>query len=359
MPLPDWHPEKWQYYEHTRVKHILLDKYLRGWTRILGGFYEKICYFDCFAGRGEYKIDNKTEVGSPIIALRLAKEMEKNYNKFLMIFIEKDLQNFESLKRKLEEEGWDENKIEVYISNKSFSEEIGRLIETLEKAKANPYPSFFFIDPFGFSDVPSELIGKILSYKRTEIFFTFMVRDINRFLSSKKHEDALNKLYWNDDWKKALKEKNRELALVKLYDKQLKELGGARYTLLFRVCMDQIRRTAYYLIHASNHFKAFKLMKDIAYKQSGGRFGFFGPLENVAPLLSFSDCTDELKKYLLKRFSGEVQMMELMEKCYIETPYIQPHIWKTLKALIKDGKIKIEGLGPRGGYREDATVIFS
>lgn len=51
--LKDSAPEKWEYKEHTRVKHILLTKYLSAWIPILGKWNQRICYFDGFAGRGE------------------------------------------------------------------------------------------------------------------------------------------------------------------------------------------------------------------------------------------------------------------------------------------------------------------
>ena len=67
-------PEKWEYREHTRVKHILLEKYLAAWVPILGKWNPKICYFDGFAGRGEYADGS---LGSPIIALRTADVLAK------------------------------------------------------------------------------------------------------------------------------------------------------------------------------------------------------------------------------------------------------------------------------------------
>src|SRR4030043_186638 len=36
----------WEYKEHTKVKHILLEKYLAAWIPILGKYNQKICYFD-------------------------------------------------------------------------------------------------------------------------------------------------------------------------------------------------------------------------------------------------------------------------------------------------------------------------
>ena len=59
--------EKWEYKEHTRVKHELLRKYLYPWIIKLGYFHRKILFFDGFAGRGEYLPDRK--LGSPVIAL--------------------------------------------------------------------------------------------------------------------------------------------------------------------------------------------------------------------------------------------------------------------------------------------------
>jgi len=66
--LKDSDPEKWEFKEHTKVKHILLKKYLAAWIQILGSWSNRICYFDGFAGRGEY---TDGTLGSPIIALEV------------------------------------------------------------------------------------------------------------------------------------------------------------------------------------------------------------------------------------------------------------------------------------------------
>jgi len=79
--MKDSAPEKWEYREHTRVKHILLEKYLDVWIPILGRYNPRICYFDGFAGRGEY-IDKRTRqtiLGSPLIALKVADGRSKYY----------------------------------------------------------------------------------------------------------------------------------------------------------------------------------------------------------------------------------------------------------------------------------------
>ncbi len=53
--------EKWIYTVHTWVKHSILKDYLWKWIPSLGKYQKlttgaprKVCYFDGFAGRGEY-----------------------------------------------------------------------------------------------------------------------------------------------------------------------------------------------------------------------------------------------------------------------------------------------------------------
>jgi len=169
--------KKWEYREHTRVKHILLGKYLAAWIPILGRRNPKICYFDGFAGKGEY---TDSTLGSPLIALKVADKLASYFDKLICFFVEKDGDNFKNLEEVLESEkpnikNW--GKIEIVKENDEFANVTEQVFEYLEKQKSTLAPSFFFIDPFGFSGVPFKTIQKALSNPKTEVFFTFMVRD--------------------------------------------------------------------------------------------------------------------------------------------------------------------------------------
>jgi len=194
MSYRDSAPEKWPYREHTRVKHELLEKYLYVWIIKLGKFHRKVIFFDGFAGRGEY-LDEKTGetliAGSPIIALRVAdkllqdceqKQRRPYFDKFVCVAVEKDRENFENLQSiiniEIEKLKFKE-RIEILPINDEFANVATELVEEVGVKIA---PSFFFIDPFGFSGVPFEAVKNILSLPRTEIFFTFMTYYINRFL---------------------------------------------------------------------------------------------------------------------------------------------------------------------------------
>jgi three-Cys-motif partner protein len=151
-------PQKWEYKEHTRVKHELLSKYLSPWLMILGRYHRKLVFFDGFAGRGEYidkKTGNVTALGSPIIALQVAnsllekceqKKQEPYFDKFICIGIEENKDNFENLQKVVNREKGKlrfKNKLQAILINGEFATVIGAI---LKKVGAEIAPSFFFVD---------------------------------------------------------------------------------------------------------------------------------------------------------------------------------------------------------------------
>lgn len=224
--LEDSAPEKWEYREHTRVKHILLEKYLTAWIPILGRYNPRICYFDCFAGRGEY-IDGT--LGSPLIALKIADRLSEYFGKLICFFVEKDEDNFRNLEEVLEREkpnikNW--QTIEIIKENDEFANV--DIFKYLEKERS---PSFFFIDPFGFSGIPFNIVERILSYPKTEVFFTFMVRDMARFIRLPQLEDTFDRLFGTEKWKGILASSQKpEIALIDLYREQLHEVAEVKYS---------------------------------------------------------------------------------------------------------------------------------
>jgi len=354
--IRDSAPEKWEYREHTRVKHILLGKYLAAWIPILGKWNPKICYFDGFAGRGEY-LDGT--LCSPIIALKVADKAANYFGKLLCILIEKEEDNYKNLEAVLQREksnikNW--NKIEIIKENDEFSNVIEGIFNHLEKEKSVLIPSFFFVDPFGFSGIPFEVVKKILSNSKTEVFFTFMVRDIARFIEHPQLRDTFNVLFGIEEWKEAIQQSSREKALIELYRKQLHETAGVKYSLCFRVSESEKLKTLYYLIHATNNFKGHSIMKSIMFNQSAhGSFAYLGPKdipERAQTRLFDIHDIEQLKKYLLEKFKGEtITYDEIQEKVchpwYSEPPFIDKHFRQALKELEGKDKIKIERIKSR------------
>lgn len=378
--IRDSAPEKWVYREHTRVKHELLRKYLYAWIIKLGKFHRKILFFDGFAGRGEY-IDESTgkilTIGSPIIALQLADKLlqaceQKGrppyFDKFICIAIEKDEENFKNLQSVISREKENirfKNNIEIQLINDEFANVVDNVVKEVGEKIT---PSFFFIDPFGFSGVPFEAVKKILFLQRTEIFFTFMTRDINRFLGLPKVEKHLDALYPTSEWREIYKEKNwqrRDQQLVDLYLKSLHEVAKVKYTLAFKVCMDARYQSLYHLIYATNHFDGLKIMKDIMHKQgASGEFAWLGPKESQYRYQQklFDEDIPSLKKYLLERFAGDTKTFEeILEETYQDTRFVESQYRQALKELEMERKIKVERVTSKTlrGLGGKDKIIFS
>ncbi|MCW3129953.1 MAG: three-Cys-motif partner protein TcmP [Methanophagales archaeon] len=378
MSYKDSAPEKWEYREHTRVKHELLRKYLWVWTVKLGKFHRRILFFDCFAGRGDYvdKTGKVVALGSPIIALQVAnnllehceeKKRKTYFDEFICIAIEKDEDNFKNLQKVLAREKGKikfKDKLLVELINDEFANVTNKI---LKEAGENIAPSFFFIDPFGFSGIPFETVKSILSLPRTEIFFTFMTRDINRFLAVPQVEKILDELYpipeWRDiyklrDWQK------RDQALKDLYVECLLEIAEVKYVFPFRVCMDEKYQTLYYLIHATNHFDGLKIMKDIMHAQgASGEFAYLGPKETKykGQLKLFDDDLSSLKKYLLDQFKGTIETFtEILKKTYMHTYFVESEYRQALKELEKEHKVRIDRVTSRTerGLSGNDRIIF-
>ena len=346
--IKDSDPRKWEYKEHTEVKHILFEKYLRPWLSILGKWNPKICYVDGFAGRGEY---NDGTLGSPLIVLKVADSLSKYFKEMICFFIEKDPENFRNLQRVLEREKTkieNRHKIEIRKENAEFADVVYDIFEYLEKEKI---PCFFFIDPFGFSEIPFAVIRKILEYPKTEVFFTFMERDLGRFISWSGLEGTVNELFGTDEWRYMLKSSEKqELDLIYLYRRQLHDVAAVNYSWPFKMCSSEKDQTIYYLLHVTNNLLGHSIMKDIMFNQSvEGNFAYLGPQEITARTqirLFNIDSTQDLKEYLVHRFKGEgMNFEEIQERVctpwYEEPPYASKHYKEALKELERERKIKV------------------
>src|SRR5271170_4048066 len=89
----------------SRVKHVVLEKYLPPWAQILASAHTQLAYVDCFAGPGLYECEGKTVKGSPIIAaeegIKFAKDSEHSVLEIYLV--DENLRQVETLKDALQE----------------------------------------------------------------------------------------------------------------------------------------------------------------------------------------------------------------------------------------------------------------
>lgn len=359
--MKDSDPEKWIYREHTRVKHEILEKYLKSWVTIMGKYHKRICYFDGFAGRGEYEGGFP---GSPVIAMHVGNDLKDYVEEMVCFFIERDADNFKNLKTVTSKEQKSCPHCKIHNIHGEFGTVIGDIIEYVGEKLA---PSFFFVDPFGFRGVPFKLIKDILSIQRTEVFITFMYRDIGRFLRSVNVEEAFDELFGTDRWREILKQVlkglQREHALRDFYITQLQEDAGVRFVWPFRVCMTEKLHTLYYLIYATNNFKGLFVMKGVMYNQGAeGTFAYMGPGDFIAKRqrILFANDIPTLKEFLIRCFKGQtLTYIEIEEKTYLETRFIDKHYREALKELEKEGKVKINRISSKkSGLKGNDIITF-
>ena len=327
----------------SRVKHLILQKYFAPWAKILGSANSKLAYVDCFAGPGQYEMDNTPVEGSPVIAVREAvRLLQSGHVKSLSLhLVDDEPKHIESLKSRLEELERYPSNLDVnvkYADSRSF-------VPDLLKHLGSELPTFFLIDPYGHP-LPLSTIRTILRRQRTEALINLMWFQINRDLNNPKVESRLNELFGTNDWRNApfihMHGPEREKAFLAYFISQL----GATYVLPFRIRYDvediqRGHRTKYYLLHASNHAKAVLLMKEVMWPlgDEEGTFEYSGESQGI--LISSTPTLDELENVLSREFRGqELGFDELRERTWI-LPFVEKHYREVLKRLDGKGRVAI------------------
>lgn len=182
----------------SRIKHTVLQRYLPVWALILGASNQRLCYFDCYAGRGEYEFQGKRVEGSAPIAVLAAKHYVSGKPGRLMtvILIEKDGTEAEALESCLERFQPYPGGLQVHVvrgDSKALIKEILAQADSLA-------PSFFMIDPYGHPlSIP--LVNRILERPRTEALINLMWYRINMDLSNSLVQHHVDELFGDRSWR--------------------------------------------------------------------------------------------------------------------------------------------------------------
>jgi len=319
----------------SRIKHVILAKYFPPWARILGSRNTQLVYVDCFAGPGQFEMEGNLVEGSPGIAVREGSKLvrEGAVQNLLLYLVDEGAEQVARLKTRLDEQLPYPRNLAVKVicaDSRSF-------IPTLLPGLGSSAPAFFFIDPYGHP-LPVPLIKKILERPKTEVLINLMWFQINRDLNNPKVKSRLNDLFGDTEWQNqpfmTMHGTQREKAFISYFNSQLK----CRYVFPFKVRYDvedmqNIHRTKYYLLHASNHPKATLLMKEVMWPlgDEEGTFAFSGGRQEI--LITETPTEQELKSMLLQRFSGkEIGFDQLREETW-ELPFIEKHYRSVLKQM--------------------------
>jgi three-Cys-motif partner protein len=278
----------WQLEPHTRAKHEILRRYLQAWMPILAqGGFRNILYIDGFAGPGRYA---GGEDGSPIIAVKSAlAHTERIKGKILFLFVEEKRDRAAVLRECLDELVIPSNFHIKVAAGERFSEAFDELKQFYSQRNRHLPPTFAFIDPFGWTGAPFEIVRFILGQPRCEIFVTFMYEEINRFLAHRDQPANFDQFFGTQRWREGVQlqfASDRNRFLQDLYIRQLKEPGSAKYVRSFQM-RNASGLTDYYLFYATNNLLGLQKMKEAMWRvDESGEF-------------TFSDATDARQLLLI------------------------------------------------------------
>jgi three-Cys-motif partner protein len=360
----------WAIDPHTKAKHEILKRYLEAWFPILGSRHQRVIYVDGFSGPGRY---TGGEPGSPLIALQVAVEHKAKHKNLLQgevvfLFVDERKDRVEHLKSELARVPLPKN-FKVGAEEGRFDELLLGLLRRLKEDKKSLAPSFVFIDPFGFSGVPFELVRQVLQNPHCEVFITFMVNAVQRFLE---HPDAsvrkhFVELFGTDQVLMIVDGPgNRVEALRLLYQRQLEIC--AKFVRSFEI-RDQPERVLYYLFFASNHPLGHLKMKESMWRADPTGAFRFSDNTDPAQLVLLDptvDVAERVAKVILSRFAGHtVPSKGIKDFIVNETPFIEKHKTAGLRVLETRGTVVVEPRKSKsrkrsaGTFPDDVSLRFS
>ncbi len=348
----------WIIEEPTKIKHDLLKQYIAVWMKILFsasknyGKSQLVTYFDGFCGPGEYYCDTtKTSkcAGSPVLVANIANDLivDDKQRKVVIFCIDKDKECVKSLRNILNRINTNNQYWQVHQGD--FEQRINAILDEIDTNAIKNYPMFFFVDPFGYSGFSMQTLKRILSYPRSEIFINYMVYDVVRFWEQGHAEQSMLDLFGTDEYKDVEKTQNaeqRQLFFINLYCKNLQKIGKSKYVMPFRInTPGQGIRPRYYLIHASQHFKALEVMKDNMARVSDVEYRFEAIGVKTAQMSLFEDPERINLRNRIKDYCKEQETIvydDIEEWAYVNTNGIKKTIKEALMRLENEGLIEMQ-----------------
>ena len=315
----------------------------------------RVVFLDGFAGPGRYA---GGEPGSPIIALESAKTHKAKLSKELaFLFVEERKDRADNLSKEIEAlECPDSFKTEVKCGE--FAPTLTAILDELAKSDLRLAPTFAMIDPFGFAGIPFGLMKRLLDNSSCELFVSFMVDSVNRWLNHPSDEIRAHiRDAFGSDEPFALVEKatDRVAALTELYRELLRAI--ARFVRSFEL-RDQNDRVMYHLFFASKNSLGHLKMKEAMWRVAPlGDFTFSdatNPQQQVFFLRSYQDI---LKTDLRRQFANAANILIECVEAYVidDTAFLPKHMREVLPLLEAEGSVRIGALKSDGTTRRKNT----
>lgn len=349
--MSDTLPTIWEGSAHTFAKHQILETYLEAWMPIMSrqshriGISEtELLFVDGFAGPGRYA---GGEDGSPILAIEsVLGHSHDFYIPISFLFIEQDKKRraiLQDVIRHHKKRTDESPRIKSIKVEKGDCETVlNKVLDDFKRTNRNVGPAFFFLDQFGFSNVPMQLIQRIMSQPLCKVFLYLNWDHMNRFLADETKWSSLDKTFGGQEWRKALtiESHKRPVFILNTYKAALKERGSSKYVWHFAMC-DTNDKLLYWLFFSTNNLRGLEEMKKAMWKVDPVGGFRFSDKDNPSQISLFCDYQDDIfAQDLTSNLQGKtLTVFQVKEFVLTETP---AYLYKknALKHLEEQGKLK-------------------
>jgi three-Cys-motif partner protein len=361
--------------EATKIKHMVLSRYLERLTFTVGTFCATLNYIEGFAGPWQSRADSLSDT-SPHVAiaeLRKAREGIKKYPKLRCLFVEKGKEAADTLRGSLQQ--YDD--VETVVLQGEFENKVNDIL-AFARDKSAPAPrfTFLFVEPTGWTGFNPAVIAPLLRLEKSEVLVNFMTKDIIRHIDdSREHirrsfDPLFGSLQARGDWE-GLAGRQREEAIVGAFCRRLKEVGGFRHVVTAIVLHPWKKRIHFHLVYGTRSDAGLREFR----KAERSTLRLQGRLREQAQLRTRVERTrqeelfgagevesrsdlEELREQYHERARGELDALlqqrgrmsfddlEMVALQHPMTATADLKIW--LQEWHSDHRIRFEGLSPRG-----------
>ena len=334
---------------HSFAKHKVYEEYVSHYIQVLNANPRipgsNLTIVDGFAGGGEYlDSENKKYKGSPLRLLDAAKEGETLVNVHRQnlgmntafslnsefYFTEKDKSNHAYLRQCLINHNYESDiGRSIFPIQADFKTALPGIMENI-KRKGRSGRCLFFLDQYGYKEVPFGIIRRIFNeLNHAEVILTFATGHLVDYLSDDERSVNIIReldLHGYVDLKYLMEAKEdtpewRRFVQYHLHQALVPASGAKHFTPFFITSTDSNR--SYWLVHLSNHPVARDVMTELHWKHKN-QFGhyldsgiyMFGydpandeSLSNQMPLLGDDE---DSKKYVFDKQAKERTLKQLL-----------------------------------------------
>jgi three-Cys-motif partner protein len=341
-------PALWDADPHTLAKHRILKNYLDAWAPILshaqGVDNAELLFVDGFAGPGTYATG---EPGSPIVAINaILDHMHNMPRPVRFMMIENRSDRYDMLCSIV-----NELRPRITASNKLIVDdpilgdcdaEIRKLIGVRADDREPLGPALFFLDQFGYANVPMTLVRAIMQHDKCEVLSYLNCKRMNAYLADKTKWPTITAAYGDDSWQAAIDMSGpaRQHHLIETYKACIQRYAGVEWPRSFAM-FGQNNEILYWLVFSTKSLKGLEQMKKAMWKADDTGSFRFSDRDATDPqgLLFFEDMKsdDYQAEELLKATAGRTMSESAMYKFVLtETPFYK--FKKAVQLLVRQGR---------------------